>query len=477
MKLTRRAATVGGLSLIASGGFSSPGFAWDRLLLDAIEDVESFKIASDAYIYGYPLVTMEMTRRVMTNVAAPEGTHAPMGQLIKLREYPNASFRDVTAPNADTLYTTAFFDVGDEPWMLEAPDMGERYFLLPMLDGWTDVFDVPGSRTTGEKAQTYLVSGPGWKGKVPAGVKHVASPTSIVWLLGRIYCTGAPEDYAAVHALQDKFKLYPLSAAGKEWTPPAGKVDPSIDMKTAVRDQVNRMTATQYFTLLAELLKRNPPSPKDAPALARFAKIGLEPGKPFDGKSIDGRWETRIPKISNDRIMLHFKFSDGDMTSVNGWGYTTKTGLYGTDYIQRALVTAIGLGANRPQDAVYPTSLKPSFFESYDGSKKWIMRFLPGQLPPARGFWSLTMYDDAYFFVANPINRYSMSMRTNPRLEKDGSLVIYIQNESPGPDKEANWLPAPKGKFVLMLRLYWPREHKPSILDGSWVIPPVTAAS
>ncbi len=477
MKFTRRGATLGGLTLLASEGFSSPGFAWDHILLDAVEDVEAFKIASDAYIYGYPLVTMEMTRRVMTNVASPEASHAPMGQFAKLREYPTAAFRDVTAPNADTLYTLAWLDLAEEPWVLEAPDMGDRYFLLPMLDGWTNVFDVPGSRTTGGKAQTYLVSGPGWKGKVPAGVKHINSPTSIALLLGRIYCTGTPEDYAAVHALQDKFKLYPLSAWGKEWTPPPGKVDPTIDTKTAVRDQVNKMTATQFFTLLAELMKHNPPSSKDAPALERFAKIGLVPGKSFDSKVIDGSWETRIPKLSFDRIMAHLKFSDGDMSNVNGWIYSTKMGVYGTDYLQRALVTAIGLGANRPQDAIYPMSIKPSLLESYDGSKKWVMHFPPGHLPPVNGFWSLTMYDEKYFFVPNPINRYSMSMRTNPKLEKDGSLVIYIQNETPGPEKEANWLPAPAGKFQLMLRLYWPKEHKPSILDGSWVIPPVTVAS
>jgi hypothetical protein len=474
MPLTRRDATLAGLGLLATAGLPSPGMAFDGLIADAVEDVEGFKIASDAYIYGYSLVTMEMTRRVVTNVVAPEGTRAPMGHIIKLREYPNSSFRDVTAPNADTLYTTSFFDVGDEPWVLEAPDMAGRYFLLPMLDGWTNVFEVPGKRTTGTKAGTYLISGPNWKGAVPKGMTQLKSPTSIVWLLGRIYCTGTPEDYAAVHALQDKFKLYPLSALGKAWSPPPGKVDPSIDMKMAVREQVNRMTATEYFTLLAELLKRNPPSPKDAPALARFAKIGLIPGKSFDSKAIDGKWETRIPKLSFDRIMLHFKFSDGDVKDINGWGYTTKAGLYGTNYIQRALVTAIGLGANRSQDAVYPTSLKPSALESYEGSKKYVIRFAAGQLPPVQGFWSLTMYDENYFFVANPINRYSMSLRTNPKLEKDGSLVIYIQNESPGADKEANWLPAPKGKFLLMLRLYWPNETKPSIIDGSWVIPPVT---
>jgi hypothetical protein len=474
MKLTRREAAFGGLGLLSAAAQPSSAFAFDGLIADFAEGVEDFKIASDAYVYGYPLVTMEFTRRVITNVAAPVGTRGPMGQIIKLRSYPDATFRDVTAPNADTLYTTSFFDVGDEPWVLSVPDMKDRYFLLPMLSGWTDVFEVPGKRTTGTKAQTYLISGPGWSGTVPPGMKQLKSPTSLVWLLGRIYCTGTPEDYAAVHALQDQFKLYPLSAHGKAWTPPAGKVDPAIDMKTAVREQVNKLTATEYFTLLAELLKRNPPSPKDAPALKRFTRIGLVPGKSFEPRGIDPRWEKRLPSLSFDRIMLHFKFSDGDMKQINGWGFTTKAGLYGTNYIQRALVTAIGLGANRPQDAVYPTSLKPSTFESYSGTNKYVLRFPKGQLPPVEGFWSLTMYDENYFFVANPINRYSMSVRTNPKLEKDGSLVIFIQNESPGADKEANWLPAPKGKFLLMMRLYWPNETKPSIIDGSWVIPPVT---
>lgn len=474
MNPTRRTATFGGLSLAAGAGLAPAASAWDGLIVDAAENVEAFRLASDAYVYGYPLVTMEMTRRIMTNVAAPQGTRAPMGQLIKLRHYPDASFRDVTAPNADTLYTTTFLDVGDEPWVLEAPDMKGRYFLLPLLDGWTEVFEVPGKRTSGTDAQTYLITGPGWKGAVPAGMKQLKSQTSIVWLLGRIYCTGTPEDYAAVHALQDQFKIYPLSSAGKPWSPPAGKVDPAIDMKKPVRDQVNELTATQYFTLLAELMKRNPPSKKDAPALAKFAKIGLVPGKAFDASAIDSRWETRLPKLSFDRIMLHFKFSGGDVKDVNGWGYTVKAGNYGTNYVQRALVTAIGLGANRPQDAVYPTSLKPSTFRSYDGANKYAIRFPKGQLPPAKGFWSLTMYDENYFFVDNKLNRYSMSMRTNPVLEKDGSLVIHIQNESPGADREANWLPAPKGKFLLMMRLYWPDEKKPSIVDGSWVIPPVT---
>jgi hypothetical protein len=397
-----------------------------------------------------------------------------MGTLIKLREYPDASFRDVTAPNADTLYTTAFIDVGDEPWVLDQPDMGDRYFLLPMLSGWTDVFEVPGTRTTGGGARTFLITGPGWTGTVPDGMTEVRSPTAIVWMLGRIYCTGTPEDYAAVHALQDAFKLQPLGTWGQDYVPPAGTVDPSIDMKTPVRDQVNALTATQYFAMLAELMKRNPPAAADAPTLERLATIGLAPGQAPDAARFGGRADGRLPELSYDRIKLHYLTRDGDMTRQNGWTYTKVAGTYGTNYLQRALIAAIGLGANRPEDAIYPTSLKPSALESYDGANKYVMRFEKDAMPPVKGFWSLTMYDEQMFFVANPIDRYSMSVRTNPTYESDGSLVIYIQNESPGADREANWLPAPPGRFHLMLRLYWPDEARPSILDGSWTIPQVT---
>ena len=245
--ITRRQVTIGGLGLLACASTSTLTRAEHGSLLGIHEGLEDFWIATDAYIYGYPLVTMEMTRRVITNVAAVQGTRGPMAHIIKLRQYPDATFRDVTAPNADTLYTTSFFDVGKEPYVLSVPDMKDRYYLLPMLDGWTDVFQVPGKRTTGTGPQTYAITGPGWSGSMPAGIKQLKSPTSLVWLLGRIYCTGTPEDYAAVHALQDQFKLVPLSAYGKEYTPPAGKVDPSIDMKTAVREQVNRHGRERVF--------------------------------------------------------------------------------------------------------------------------------------------------------------------------------------------------------------------------------------
>jgi hypothetical protein len=470
--LTRRQATIGALTLLAGTSASTVSEAHLGEVLGIGEGLEEFWLATDAYIYGYPLVTMEMTRRVITNVAAPEGTRAPMGHVIKLRHYPDAKFRDVTAPNADTLYTTAFFDVGQEPWVLSLPDMKDRYYLMPMLDGWTTVFQVPGKRTTGTGAQTYAITGPGWTGTLPAGVKEYRSPTNLVWLLGRIYCTGTPEDYAEVHALQDRVGLVPLSAYGKPYTPPAGKVDPSIDMKTAVRDQVNRMDAVEYFTLLAELMKTNPPSVADGPALAKFARIGLVPGQSFDASKLRADFARRIPEIANDRIMVQFKINK-DVHDIDGWGFTTKTGIYGTDYLMRALVTAIGLGANRPQDAVYPTSQKDGDGKAYDGANKYVMRFAKGQLPPVEGFWSLTMYDGAYFFVPNPINRYSISARQDLKANPDGSVDLYIQKDSPGADKESNWLPAPAGKFILMLRMYWPDESNPSIIDGTWTIPPV----
>ena len=470
--ITRRQVTIGGLGLLAGASTSTLTRAEHGSLLGIHEGLEDFWIATDAYIYGYPLVTMEMTRRVITNVAAVQGTRGPMAHIIKLRQYPDATFRDVTAPNADTLYTTSFLDVGKEPYVLSVPDMKDRYYLLPMLDGWTDVFQVPGKRTTGTGPQTYAITGPGWSGTMPAGIKQLKSPTSLVWLLGRIYCTGTPEDYAAVHALQDQFKLVPLSAYGKEYTPPAGKVDPSIDMKTAVREQVNAMDANAYFSLLAQLMKANPPSVADAPALARFAKIGLVAGQDFDASKLNAVFAKRIPEIAFDRIMIQFKINK-EVKDINGWGFTTKTGLYGTDYLMRALVTAIGLGANRPQDAIYPTSMKDGDGRAYNGANKYVMRFAKGQMPPVEGFWSLTMYDADYFFVANPINRYSISARQNLKTNPDGSTDLYIQKDSPGADKESNWLPAPAGKFILMLRMYWPDEKAPSIIDGTWKIPPV----
>jgi hypothetical protein len=425
-------------------------------------------IGTDAYAYGYPLITMEMTRRVMTNAAEPGDNHAPMGQFHHARTYPNASFRDVTAPNADTLYSTAWLDVSKEPYVLSLPGEGDRYYLMPMLDAWTTVFQVPGKRTTGTQAQSYVITGPNWKGQLPEGLTEYKSPTAMVWILGRTYCTGTPEDYQLVHAIQDKYSLVPLSAYGKPYAPPKGEVDPKIDMKTPIRDQVDKMDAGAYFKLMAALMKDNPPAPEDAPMIAKMAKIGLVPGEDFDISKLDpavAKGLAGAPKAGLAAIIAEFKTGP---TKVNGWEILTKTGVYGTDYTNRALVTAIGLGANRPQDAIYPTSIVDGEGQPYSGANNYVMHFDKGEAPPVDGFWSLTMYDPQFFFVANELNKYTVSPRNDLKYNPDGSLDVYIQHKSPGTDKDANWLPAPEGKFVLMLRLYWPKETNPSILDGTW---------
>ena len=443
---------------------------------------EARDAAIDAYIYAYPLVTMEYTRRVSTNVEKPEGAAAPMGQFARLRTYPAVDNHTVTAPNADTLYTIVWLDLSKEPWILSIPDMKDRFYLFPMLDGWTNVFQDPGKRTTGTKAQKYAITGPGWTGTLPAGVTEYKSPTAMVWVLGRIYCTGTPEDYKAVHALQDQVTAVPLSSYGKAYTPPAGTVDPSVDTKTAVRDQVDKLDGAAYFKLFADLLKSNPPSADDAPMVAKLATLGVVPGQDFDASKLDpavAKGIAEAPKPAQEKIMAWMKegILAGDLKLEHGWLFTTKTGLYGTAYRQRALVTTIGLGANRPQDAVYPTSEGPDAIKKYSGEHKYTVHFDKGGLPPTNGFWSITMYDANYFFVPNPLNRYTVSARDKFKANADGSIDLYFQHDSPGKDKESNWLPAPSGQFILMMRLYWPKETPPSLLDGTWSIPEVKEGS
>ncbi len=440
---------------------------------------QAVKDAVDVYLYGYPLVTMDMTRKRLTNVATTTDSpgRGPMGQLIKLRTYPAVDDHSVTAPNADTLYTMAWLDVSKEPWVFSIPDMGDRYYLMPMLDGWTEVFQVPGTRTTGGKAQTYAITGPGWSGTLPAGLTEYKSPTGLVWILGRIYCTGTPQDYAKVHALQDKFSLVPLSSYGKPYTPVPGEVDASLDTKTGVREQVDSMGVDEYFNYLAKLLKTNPPLDADAPMVATMTKIGLVPGQDFDPSKLgvlDKEAIKAVPKLGQVKMIEYLRKS---APSVNGWLYFTQNiGVYGTAYLQRALVTAVGLGANLPQDAIYPLSEKDADGHEYDGSKPYVMHFDKGQMPPAKAFWSLTMYDASMFFVPNPLNRYTLSSRNKFLTNADGSVDLYVQAESPGKGKEANWLPAPKAKFIPMLRLYWPNEAPPSVIDGSWKPPAIKAA-
>ncbi len=424
--------------------------------------------AIEAYVYGYPLITMEYTRRVMTNVPSSMGKLAPMGQFAHLRNFPSVKDREVTAPNSDTLYSLAWLDLNQEAYVFSIPASGKRYYLMPMLSGWTDVFQAPGSRTTGDGKQTYLLTGPNWKGQVPQGMVEYKSPTAMVWILGRTYSSGTPEDFKKVHTFQNGLKLTPLSALNKKYSPTKGKVDASIDMKTHPRDQVDALSGEQYFTLLAQLLKNNPPTAADADMVNKLQRLGITPGQDFNfsslapevQKAVNGATQAAKQKIVAQRARA------GEI--INGWVYANKTGDYGTDYAQRAFITYFGLGANLQQDAIYPSADVDSTGAPLNGASKYVLHLKT--TPPVNGFWSITMYDANYFFVTNSLNRYNLNMRNKMKYNADGSLYIYIQKDSPGKAKEANWLPAPAGAFNLMLRTYWPKQE---MLDGTWRAPSV----
>jgi DNA sulfur modification protein DndE len=435
-----------------------------------LSEKEIQDIAIESYIYGYPLVTMDMTKDVMTNVKTANAMKAPIGQFVNVRSYPDATFHDVTAPNADTLYSVAWLDLSFEPYVLHLPDANDRYYIMPLLSGWTDVFASLGTRTTGTKEQNYTITGPDWKGEVPANIKEIKSPTNMVWILGRTYSTGTPEDYKIVHELQDQYSLTPLSFFGKPYKPHDGIVQSGIDTKTPVRTQVNNLTASAFFKKLTMLLEDNPPAKADREMIAKMAKIGIVPGAEFDVSKLDSKnvkiFEN-IPKQAQEKIMFHEKDAG---TILNGWIVTFKTGTYGTDYLQRAFITAIGLGANLPEDAVYPSTKNEYNSEKLlNGKNNYVIHFPKGQTPPVKGFWSLTMYNKEYFFVANPLNRYTLSPRNDLKYNEDGSLDLFIQNIAPSKDKQSNWLQSPADDFILMFRFYWPEQ---AILNQTWK-PPV----
>jgi hypothetical protein len=480
------------------------------------------RAAVDAYIYGYPLITFDMARKQQTNVEKPDEQHAPMNQMINMRTYLPIDNHCCAAPNADTLYTLAWLNVYDEPLIISIPEISNRYYIVPFLDGFSEVIKVISSINDGAKAQTLAITGPGWSGTLPEGVTEVKSSTAIVWLLGRIYSTGTAEDYKAVNDIQDQFEIVPLSAYGKPYTPPSGKVDPDFDMKTAARALVNSMDIYSYFDYLARLLKTNPPKPEDAEMVEKLVKIGLVPGEDFDPstlRALDNETVESISAVAEGELgtkpAVHARphFSQGvgviaeqdfdismlgslDKTLIklapkigllkmaiklkraettNGWLYFTEgVGNWGTNYVLRGMGNLLGPGWNRAEDAVYPLALKDEDGNAYDGSRyNYVMHFEKGGLPPVDGFWSLTMYDTDLFFVPNAIDRYALSQRDTFVTNADGSIDLYLQTESPGNDREANWLPAPRGEFKLVLRVYGPSKTPPSILDGSWTPPAV----
>ena len=445
---------------------------------EALTPDEARKIAMDAYVYGYSLITTDVTRVQMSNVPKVEELRAPMNTFANVKRYPPADYRGVSAPNADTLYSLAWLDL-TEPKVFSRPDMGDRFYLFEVVDLWmTDFAESPSTRTAGGEAANYLITGPGWKGEVPAGMKHISLETRYAVILGRTYANGTEQDYEAVNALQAQYKITPLSAWGKPYTFEAPPVsDPGYSMTDKPQTVILGMGTAGYFDKMAKLMGgAAPPAPEDAPILARMAKIGVVPGQPFDMSKLDPAVQDALKDVPDAALKQIEANKSGLGKVVDGWVITKGLGEYGTDYMKRAVVAAFGWPANREKDAVYPNTDADSTGQKLKGADKYTLTFARGQTPPVNAFWSITMYeiDQGWWFVPNPLIKFTVSLRDNPKFNEDGSLTLYFQNESPGTDKEANWLPAPAGKFILMLRLYWPKETSPSIIDGSWTIPPVT---
>jgi hypothetical protein len=455
----------------------------DALAQKKLSADEAQAIAVDAYIYFYPLVTMDITRKQFTNIEpGKEFGKGPMNMFVNVPEYPPADFKGVVRPNFDTLYSICWVDLTKEPALVSVPDTDGRYYLLPMLDMWSDVFASPGWRTTGTQPRTFLLVPPAWRPelrgdklraefKLAKDTQIISAPTPYVWIIGRTKTDG-PADYDAVHKIQAGYKVAPLSRQGKPYAPGPVKIDPSIDMKTPPKKQVDTMPGDEYFAYAAELLKVQPPHITDQPILARMKQIGIEPGQSFDFAKLGPVVQTAIEAAPAEAQKL-MKWKLATLARVvNHWSLNTDTmGVYGNYYLKRAVVAQLGLGANLPEDAIYPINLADEAGLPLDGASKYMIHFEKGVAPPVNAFWSITLYDSEGFQVPNSLNRFAVSSWMPFKTNADGSLDLYFQNQSPGKDKESNWLPAPKGPFNVLMRLYAPKSEA---LTGKWNPPPVT---
>jgi hypothetical protein len=437
---------------------------------------EAAAIAVEAYTYLYPLVTMDVTRRQATNIAPGKQLgRGPMNTFVNIPTFPPADYRDVVRPNFDTLYSAAWLDLTGEPMVVSVPDTDGRYYLLPMLDMWTDVFAAPGKRTTGTSAGHFALVPPGWTGQLPTGVERIDAPTPYVWIIGRTQTNG-PADYDAVHAVQAGYALTPLSQWGQAPHPAAAVVvDLTVDMKTAPLEQVNAMAGPDFFRYAAELMTLHPPHITDQPIVARMRRLGISAGEPFDSTKANSVVQSALVQAPAQGLQAMNAKLPTIAQVVNGWSMNTDTmGVYGTYYLKRAIVAMAGLGANLPEDAIYPLNLADADGKALTGANAYTLHFEADAVPPVDAFWSLTLYDNDGFQVANALDRFAIGDRSGLTTNADGSIDLLIQHENPGAAKEANWLPAPDGPFTLTMRLYAPKK---SALTGEWAPPPITRVS
>jgi hypothetical protein len=443
-------------------------------------------IAVSAYTFAYPLVLMDVTRRTELERRAQAGLPGA-NRFVHAQAFPDDHSRIVIRPNADTLYSIAWLDLSQEPVLLQVPDTHGRYYVMQLLDAWTETFDMPGKRTRGTGARCFGIVGPGWKGTLPPHVEKIDAPTNTVWLLGRTQVNGVA-DYGAVHAIQSGYTLMPLSQfpGGSSLSvpsapPPAplATTPPAPGAAGANRNepppmQVQRMTVREFFQTVANLLETNPPHPQDAPLMRQLARVGVLPGKVFNPDSLGVEGQKAFEQGANTAAETLALGSQGGIgKQVNGWssGFGAATGRYGIRYDARAAVARSGLGALPPEEATYFSCCQSDAGHSLSGEHAYRLHFSAAELPPVQAFWSLTLYGDDGYFVSNTLRRFAIGDRDALKFNSDGSLDLFVQHDAPGAERDSNWLPAPNGKFNLSLRLYWPGED---VLRGRWKPPPLT---
>lgn len=424
---------------------------------------DKISVGAEAFLYGYPLVMMETTRVHSGQFIGPDN------QLRRVRQFPDAHFKDVVRPNVDTLYTTAFISANAGPWVFEMPANTQRYELMPLMDAWTHVFASPGTRNTGHTDAIFLLVGPAWQGEVPRGMTLLRSPTDMVWLIGRTQTNGVA-DFAAVHPLQDRLQLTAFAAGkGASSNTPKPAWQPSSAPSVPPVVQLRNMRTSEFFERLMALMVANPPRAEDAALLQRMAAVQLVPGQKVNLDGLHtacfalGRWLAEY-KV---RQVLRAKASDGAWSTP-----PLNLGDYGTDYNTRAAVAMVGLGANLPQDALYPNTSVDQQGQPLMGDRRYRLHFKADQLPPVKAFWSITAYGADEFLIENPLKRYALGDRDVLNLNADGSLDIWIQAAEPDTAAQrSNWLPVKaNAPFLLNARLYWPKDDA---LQGRWKMPPV----
>ena len=450
-------------ALLGSGLLASAASWW--VLRDALASLRGAK----AYVFGFPLIMMDLTREAATASTAGEIT-APANQFSVMTDYPDASFRAVTRTGLDTLFAVAWADLDQEPLVLSVPDTDGRYYVIALFDMWSNVFASIGKRTTGTKAAHFLIVGPDWHGTPPANTTRTyRSPTRVVWVNGQMQADG-PKECGEVSELQKQYVLTPLSAWGQPWSPPTEVPVPPGTDSTPPLQRVQKMNAGTFFGRLARLMKDNPPAPADQKMIKTLKSVGIEPGKNFDITTADRHTAKGLQRAMSTFKLLQMALKL--LKTKNGWIVIPKNfANYGTDYTTRAGIALIGLGGIWRQDVLYPTAFKDGHGKPLDGARRYILHFDKQQTPPATATWSVSMYDPDGYYVPNPIDRYNVAPWMPLDYNADGSLDIYIQSTSPGAGKETNWLPAPvSGPFSLTVRIYWPTQ---AALDGTWTLPPV----